>query len=231
MRAVLLGLAMLVLLAVGPARADDPIYLVQYIDVSAAGQSAAAKAIGEARTAGRKADGNLSFDAYAEAGRPTRFVIVSLWRDQKAVDAYSASPVMKGLTLKLDPLRVTPFDQRWLTVMGGDAPGAAAPAGRPVPGKRAVYVVTHMDSIPPFKDKAAEFLKQLADASVKQPGVVRYQVLVQTNRPNHFKLLEVWADQTAFATHVASKEAKQFRELVQEGTGSPYDERLYKTVP
>ncbi len=230
MRAVLSGLVMLVLLAAAPARADDPIYLVQYIDVSVAGQGAAAKAIEQARMAGRKADGNLSFDAYEEAGRSTRFVIVSLWRDQKAADAYGASATMKTLRDKLEPVRVTPFDQRWLTVMGGDAVGTT-PAGRPVAGKGAVYVVTHMDSIPPFKDKAAEFLKQLGDASVKQPGVVRYQVLVQTNRPNHFKLLEVWADQRAFAAHVASKEAKQFRELVQEGTGSPYDERLYKRVP
>jgi quinol monooxygenase YgiN len=231
MRIAALVLSMLAMVALGaPARSDDAIFLVQYVDVTAAGKDAAAAALREARTAGRKADGNQSFEVMAESGRPTRFVLVSLWRDQKAVDAYGASAPAKALHEKLERVRVTPFDERWLTLLAGDPAGGKV-AGRAAAGAGAIHVVTHMDSIPPFKDEAAGALKQLAQASVQQPGVIGYQVLVQTNRPNHFKLIETWADQKAFEAHVASAPTKQFRDFVQKGTGSPYDERLYKVVP
>jgi quinol monooxygenase YgiN len=230
MRAVALILSVLIPLALGGAlaRADDAVFLVQYIDVTAAGKDGAAAALKDARALGRKDDGNLAFEAYAESARPTRFVLVSLWRDQKALEAYGASAHAKALREKLEPVRVTPFDERTLTLLAGDPLSGAT--GRAAPGAGAIHIVTHMDSIPPFKDEAAGALKQLAEASVKQPGVVRYQVLVQTNRPNHFKLLETWADQTAFEAHVAAGPTKQFRDFVQKGTGSPYDERLYKVV-
>jgi quinol monooxygenase YgiN len=229
MRVAALILTLLATIALGRPALSQEIFLVQYIDVTPAGKDRATAALREARAQGVKADGNQVFEVYAESGRSTRFVLLSVWRDQKAVDAYGASAAAKTLHDKLDAVRVTPFDERWLTLLAGDAPGGGI-GGRAASSPGAVHVVTHMDSIPPFKDEAAGALKQLAEASVKQPGVVRYQVLVQTNRPNHFKLIETWADQKAFDAHVGSGPAKQFRDFVQKGTGSPYDERLYKLV-
>jgi quinol monooxygenase YgiN len=218
----------LVMLAGAPARSADEIFLVQYIDVTPAGAKAATEVLRDARTAARKADGNLQFEAYAEGARPSRLAMVSLWRDQKAVEAYGASAIAKQLRDKLEPVRVTPFDERTLSLLAGDAIGGA---GRSAPKAGAIHIVTHMDSIPPFKDEAAGALKTLAAASVKDAGVARYQVLVQTNRQNHFKLIETWADQKALDAHIAAAHTKQFRDFVQKGTGSPYDERIYKALP
>ena len=229
MRTAALGLVLtaLAMLAGAPAYSADEVFLVQYIDVQPPGTKAAGAALREARTAGRATDGNLQFETYAESARPSRFAIVSVWRDQKAAEAYAASPAAKQLQAKLETVRVTPFDERTLTLLGGDPVGGA---GRKPAGAGAIHIVTHMDSIPPFKDEAAGALKTLADASVKDVGVVRYQVLVQTNRPNHFKLVESWADEKAFNAHVAAAHTRQFRDFVQKGTGSPYDERVYKAL-
>ncbi len=226
MRTAALGLVMtaLAMLAGAPAYSADEVFLVQYIDVQPLGVKAAGAALREARTAGRATAGNLQFETYAESARPSRFAIVSVWRDQKAAEAYTASPAAKQLQTKLETVRVTPFDERTLTLLGGD------PVGGPGRKPGAIHIVTHMDSIPPFKDEAAGALKTLADASVKDTGVARYQVLVQTNRPNHFKLIESWADQKAFDAHVAAAHTRQFRDFVQKGTGSPYDERVYKAL-
>ena len=227
----ILTAAALMLGAVPARAADEPtLFVVQYIDVapSAKATATAAASLRQARTLGRKEDGNLRFEIYAEAWRPSRFVILSLWRDQKAFDAHAASAAAQQLRAALDPLRVTAIDERQLSLIAGD-PVTAVP-GRPAPGAGAVYVVTHMDSIPTFKDEAAAALKRLADASAKDAGLVRYQVLVQTNRANHFKLLEVWKDQASFDAHLAASHTKQFRETVQPGAGSPYDERLYKRL-
>ena len=232
MRAAALILSVLAPIALtiagGPALSQE-VFLVQYIDVTPAGKDTAAAALREVRATVIKAEGNQMFEVFAESARPTRFAVVSSWRDQKAVDAYGSSATHRLLRDKVELVRVTPFDERWLSLLAGDPAGGGV-GGRPVAGPGAIHIVTHMDSIPPFKDEAAEALKQLAEASVRQPGVVRYQVLVQTNRPNHFKLIETWADQKAFDAHVASGPAKQFRDFVQKGTGSPYDERIYKII-
>lgn len=228
MRAAVLLLSMLVPLATAvSARADDaPITLVQYVAVTASATKSTATALQKARAAGRKEDGNLGFEACNEIERPTHFELVSLWRDQKAADAYVASARAKAVSDALARGRAAPFDERTFAWIAGTPAGKAGPAG-----KAALHVVTHVDVVPPFKDQAAAAIKQLAEASVKQAGAVQFQALVQTNRANHFQLLETWTDRAAFEAHVAAAPTVQFRDGIQSGVGSPYDERLCKALP
>jgi quinol monooxygenase YgiN len=222
--------AVMLMLGDLPARGADEsaLFVVQYVDVAPSVQRAAAASLRQARALGRKEDGNLRFEVYAEAGRPSRFAIASLWRDQKAFEAHASSAGMQQLRAALDPIRVTAIDERQLSLLAGDPLGAVS--GRVAAGASALYVVTHMDSLPTFKDEAAAALKQLAAASAKDAGLVRYQVLVQTNRANHFELLEVWKDRASFDAHVTAPHTTQFRDAVQQGAGSPYDERVYKSL-
>jgi quinol monooxygenase YgiN len=219
-----------VLLGGAAARAADeaPVFDVQYVDVAPRAQAKVSAILVQARLQARKTDGNLGFQAYTELGRPGRFAVVSAWRDQKALDAYGASVDFKQWHAALDPVRVTAVDERAFALIAGDPLGDLT--GRPAAGRAAVHVITHMDSIPTFKDEAAAALKKLAEASLKDAGLVRYQVLVQTNRGNHFQLLETWRDQKALDAHVAAAHTRQFRDAVQSGAGSPYDERLYKAL-
>ena len=49
-------------------------------------------------------------------------------------------------------------------------------------------------------------------------------------RPNHFHLIEVWADRSAFTGHILADHTKQFRAKVTPLEGALYDERLYEVV-
>ena len=73
-------------------------------------------------------------------------------------------------------------------------------------------------------------LKDLAEASRKEPGNVRFDVVQHTMRANHFTVVEVWRDTKALDAHVAAAHTKQYRDTLQPMTGSPLDERVYKSV-
>ena len=97
-------------------------------------------------------------------------------------------------------------------------------------GKAGVCAVTHVDVIPPQRENGTAAVKQLAEDSRKHAGNIRFDVFVQTNRPNHFTVVECWKDRKAFDAHVAAKETKAFRDKLVSMTGALYDERLYKAV-
>ena len=51
-------------------------------------------------------------------------------------------------------------------------------------------MLTHVDVFPAGKDQTIELLKQLADASRKESGNLRFDVLQQEGRLNHLPLVE-----------------------------------------
>jgi quinol monooxygenase YgiN len=95
--------------------------------------------------------------------------------------------------------------------------------------KDRVYVVTHVDTLP-GNGPGAKLLQQYAADSRKDKGAVRIELYVQTSRPNHFSMVEVWENQQAFEAHEAAAHTKKFREDIQPMLGSPFDERLHQIV-
>jgi autoinducer 2-degrading protein len=73
-------------------------------------------------------------------------------------------------------------------------------------------------------------LRQLADASRKDDGNLRFDVVQFSVRPNHFTVVEQWRDQKALDAHVAGEHTRQYRDDLQPLTGSPLDERVYTAV-
>ncbi len=94
-----------------------------------------------------------------------------------------------------------------------------------------VYVVSHIDVTPDHSDDTAKLLKQFAADSRKDAGSVRFEVMVQDGRPNHFTIVEVWRTREAFEAHSALEHTKRFRESLHPFLGSPFDERLHTTIP
>jgi len=181
------------------ARADEAsdaaVYTVSYIEVMPASQGETIALLRQYREASRKEEGNVRLEVLQQHSRPDHFVLLETWQDQKALDAHGMATHTVQLREKLQPLRVSPFDER---LHKGLAIGSALA----VSAIGATYVVTHADAVPPGKDEALVLLKQLAETSRNDDGNVRFEVLQQSSRQNHCTIIEVWKDQKALAAHI-----------------------------
>jgi quinol monooxygenase YgiN len=101
---------------------------------------------------------------------------------------------------------------------------------RPAPGQQdqsKLYVVTYVDVFPQGAADTNKWLREFAADSRKDPGSVRFEVLRDVERTNHFTIVEVWQTRQAYDSHLALEHTKRFREKLQTYLGSPFDERLY----
>jgi len=207
-----------------PPLPDGPRFIVTYVEVAPASEAPAIAALKAYRDATRRAGGNLKAEVLQRNARPGHLVVIEEWRDDAAWKQHRQAAHAMQLQEKMKGLRMSPYDER---THAGLATAAAAPAAG-----GAVLVVTHVDVIPPNHVQMRETLKTLADASRKEAGNLRFDVL-QGVRQNHFTVLEAWRDQRAYEAHVTAAHTKTFREELQPRAtdGSPYDERLYRLVP
>ena len=217
---LVLGLAMTALGA-ADALAQAAFYTVTYVEASPKDTRQATALLRSYIAAGKKDDGNVSFELIKGIHRPAWFVVVGAWKDQKAFENHVAAAHTKDMNEKIKAHIAAPNDTRQHTAL------SFAPAQS---GKAGVCAVTHVDVIPPQRENGTAAVKQLAEDSRKHAGNVRFDVFVQTNRPNHFTVVECWKDRKAFDAHVAAKETKAFRDKLVSMTGALYDERLYKAV-
>jgi quinol monooxygenase YgiN len=218
---LLFGVAMSALGVTQAARADDAaFYTATYVEVVPPSAAEGAALLRQHEKASRQDPGNLRIEILQRIDRPNHFTILAAWKDQKAFEAHRAAPATKEFLDKLHPLLASPNDER---LHQGLAVATASAAGT-------VYVVTHVDVIPPRKDDGMALLKQLAADSRRDPGNVRFDVVQQVNRPNHFTVIEVWADRRAVDTHGMAAHTKQFREQLAPMSGALYDERLYTVL-
>lgn len=202
---------------------DTAVYVVSYIEVMPPSLAEAITLLKQYREASRQDEGNMRLEVLQQRDRPNHFVCLEMWRDQPAFEAHGMAAHTTQVHEKLRPLRLSPYDERLHTGLAIGSLLAARAAG-------ATYVVTHADAIPPAKDNAMALFKPLTEASRQETGNVRFEVLQQRNRQNHFTIVEVWQDQPALEAHVMAAQTRQFREQFQPMSGSLYDERLYKAL-
>jgi quinol monooxygenase YgiN len=199
------------------------VYIVSYVDVAPAASAAAAGLLRALANASRRDDGNMRFEILQRTAPPNQFAIVSVWRDQKAYEAYAASAHGKEFRDRIKPHLISAIDDR---LHGGME--IAATAAKSAPG--AVFVVTHVDVPPPRKDDCISALKALVEDSRKEAGAARFEIFQQTSRPNHFSVVEIWRNQNAYRAHITAAHTKKFREQLTPMSGALYDERLYKAL-
>jgi quinol monooxygenase YgiN len=199
--------------------ADPAAFAVAYVEARAAAAGSARAALKEYRDALQK-QGSARIEIFEQAGRPGHFAIVEKWRDSSALDARDGA-ARKRLLDALEPIRVSGYDERPYKTLS-TAPEVTAPE------RRTVYVVTHVDVVP--NPQTAGLLARLADASRKEPGNLRFDVVQHTMRANHFTVIEHWRDQSALDSHVSAAHTRQYRDELQPLTGSPLDERVYVSI-
>lgn len=94
-----------------------------------------------------------------------------------------------------------------------------------------VHVITHIDLMPTGTATGLTLLKQFAATTLKnEKDCVRFEVLQQDGRPNHFTIVAVWKSRAAFEAHDGAPYTKAFREKMQPLIGSPWDERLHRII-
>jgi quinol monooxygenase YgiN len=89
-----------------------------------------------------------------------------------------------------------------------------------------LYVVTHIDLTPNYTSDGTRLLLNFASDTKKDKGVVRFELLVDVSRKNHFTTVAIWENQAAFEAHLEAAHTKEFRGKLQPMLGSPFDERL-----
>jgi quinol monooxygenase YgiN len=208
----------------GSAHAQDtgPAYVVSYIEVVPSSAQTAMSALRALRDASRKQAGNRNFEVLRRIGQPQQFAILEAWTDAKAQASHAAAADTRQLRDKLKPYLAAPIDERAHT---GFVVGKSK-----VSGAGSVYALTHVDLIGAKKDEGLAALKQLSIDSGQDAGVMRYDVLQQSSRPNHLTLVEVWRGKAALEEHEGAPHTRKFREALLPMSGSLYDQRLYQLI-
>ena len=174
------------------------------------------------RDASRNDDGLASFELMRRLDRPNQFTVLCGWSSQEAFDAHATGSEATKVNRDPEKILAAPNDTCLQT--------ALATSGARTGGGAAITAVTHVDVVPAHKDGGMAALTGLAEESRKHPGNLRFGVWQQTNRPNHFTVVETWSSRKAFDSHAMAAETRDFRMQLAVMTGALYDERLYRMV-
>jgi quinol monooxygenase YgiN len=221
MQRLLLFLISTVLLG-AQAPPDSTAYSVAYVDILPASRTAAIAALKQYRDASRKDDGFQRIEFFEQAGRPAHFCIIETWSNSRDLDTHTASANAKDFRNKIDSMRLSDYDQRpYKTLSLGTATNDGS--------SRSTFVITHVD-IGAQGTKATDLLGKLAEASRKEEGNLRFDVLQHAMRANHFTVIEEWQTAKTIEAHAAATHTKEYRNSLGPIAGSPLDERIYKLV-
>ena len=212
--------------ALAPAAVPAPegnIYSVTYIEVMPTAKADAVTLLRRYRAAAQKEGGNLRCEVVQRIDQPHQFAILEIWKDHAAFEAHGKSAGTTETREKIAAIRNAPTDERVHTALSiGRIDAPAARGG--------IYVATHVDVIPPRKDDGVAALKRLGEDSRRDHDNLRFEVVQQINRPNHFTVVEIWRDAKAVETHSMAAPTREFRDKLATMTGALYDERMYRVI-
>lgn len=202
--------------------AQDPsaLYVVSYIEAAAASQRQVATLLKEFADASRK-EGAVRFEVLQRMTQPNHFLVLEVWRDQHALDAHGSAAHTATFRQQVEPLLLTSIDERVCV------PTIVAPLPE---STGAVYVVTHIDVPGTSRDAAIRLMEPLIDQSKREAGSVRFDLVHQKDRTNHFTAIEVWADQKRAEEHQLAPSTRNFRRAITPLLGALYDQRSYKPL-
>ena len=204
------------------AQDTESIYVIGYIEVMPSEKDAGAALVRQLREASRKEAGNLRAEVGRRIGQPNEFVALEAWSDQAAYDAHAQAASTTQLRDKLKAIQSAPYDERPSTALSVGPVTSDSPTGG------VIFVVTHIDVVPPRKDEGAALIKQHGDDSRNDSGAIRFELVTQISRPNHFTAIEVWSDRESADNHAMNAHTRAFRDKLAPMCGALYDQRFYE---
>ncbi len=205
-----------------PSSQPGPASVVAYVDILPASRAQAIDAFRAYRDASRNEAGFVGIDVFEQQRRGAYYALVETWASAAALDAHAKAPHTAALLSAMGRLAIGGYDQRPYR------PLTVAPTRATNP--QAVYIVTHVDTIPAPGSDPPGLLKTLAEKSRAEVGNLRFDVLQHAIRPNHFTIVETWENPAAAEAHVAAAHTTQYRRDILPLSGSPIDERLFRAV-
>ncbi len=203
----------------------EAVYAVTYLDVAATSPNRGIDLLKQYRESSRHEAGNVEFIVLQETGRPNRFAFVEGWKDQSAFDAHEKAFSTTQFQEALKAIRNSPPNQHVLHAFAKTSAGTEPSSG-------AIYMVEHIDFLPMFGNIAQPVVRALAASSVKEDGVLRYDIYQEpAPHANHYSVVAAWTSMKAFDAHETAPHTREFRTAtVLPARGNLYDQRLYKVV-
>jgi len=102
-------------LEVGEVKAmagKDAVFAVTHVDIVPKEKDIGVALTKDLAVAGRKAKGNVRFEALTQNSRPNHMTVVEIWSDRRSMSAHSTAPHMKQYREKLLPMSGSLYDER-----------------------------------------------------------------------------------------------------------------------
>ena len=202
------------------AQGDATLYIVTYLEVAPASQSQVATMLKQFADASR-AEGAMRYEVLQRTTESNQFVLLEIWKDQQALDTHTGAAHTKRFREQVAPLLLGSIDERLCVGT------VVAPLRE---GRGTVYTVTHIDVPGTSRDAALRSMEQVIDRSRNDPGNVRFDLVHQKNRTNHFTAIEAWADQKSGDAHELAQHTRTFRREITPLLGALYDQRWYRPL-
>jgi quinol monooxygenase YgiN len=211
----------------GAARAQSvpQQFVVTYVELKPADSKAGAQMLEKLAASAEDSSGVVNFDVLQQIDRPNFFALFEVWASAQAFSDFQDSSSTQAILTQLTHLLEAPLDERLANLLAGTVPTRSQHGEA-----RQIFVVTHVDSDPQFVGQIGPLLDTFVNDSLNDSGVRTFALLSQTPTPNHFQLVETFADQQAFNAHVSAQHTVEFRTSTTGFLGAPYDERLYQIV-
>ena len=209
----------------GPAGAqpDPEQFVVIYVEFKPADTKAGEQMLDELASHALASAGVIRFDVLQQVDRRNFFALFEIWSSAQTFAAFESSLATQDIFTRLTPLLEAPLDER----DGNLLKGTVNPRSRHAVSRQ-IFVITHVDVDPQFVGQALPVLDTFVSDSASDSGVQTFALLSQSPTPNHFQLIEVFANRQAFDAHVSAQHTVDFRDDLQPFIGAPYDERLYQ---
>jgi quinol monooxygenase YgiN len=203
---------------------DGPTYLMIYVEVVPSASARAIAMMKEYRDTSRKEAGANFIDIYQEAGQTHRFILSEIWQNRAIAKAHTDGPALGALFSKLKPIEIGPSDIRIHQAHMVTPPKT--------PKANDVFIISHVDVAGQGNlAKLITMLNTLGEASQKDNGMVRYEILDEVPaHANHFRVYEEWTSMATWEAHNLATHAQAYHDALLPLLGTPYDQRLYRLV-
>ena len=91
---------------------DGPVYVATYVEVLPTSVTEGGSLMRQYRDVTAKDARNLRIELVQELGRPTRFLLLATWADQKAFEAHGKAAHTAQFRDRLKAVQAAPYDER-----------------------------------------------------------------------------------------------------------------------